>query len=494
MDRLACVSLPALPLQLLLARRPEWLGRPAAVVAQDKPQGEILWATREARRLGVAPGMRYDQGLGLAPDLQAAEVPAGEIAAEVDALADELRRFSPDVEISAAEPGVFWLGGKGLALLFASASAWARAIHQALVERGRQATVVVGFRRFAVYAVAKSRQGALVFAGAPDEEAALRRTSLAALAVDADLRATLDKLGVRTVGDFLKLPPQGVRRRFGPEAAKLHALAAGLGHEPLVPAPPFEPIAETAILDESEENAVALLFLIRRHLHPLLYRLAERAAALRELEIRFALEGAEPRTDRIRPAEPTLDDALILDLVRLRLEAAPLPAPAAELGLTAHAAPAERRQLELFFEKPRRDLAAADRALARLRAELGDAAVLRARLTEGHLPEARFVWEPLEHLAFAEPRAAAPPTLIRRVFAQPAPQGPRARPEPDSWSIRSLQCGAVLQTWGPYIVSGGWQRRETHRRYYFLETQNGCLLWVYYDAGVRRWFVQGQVE
>ncbi len=494
MDRLACVSLPALPLQLLRAARPDWAGQPAAVVAQDKPQGEILWATREARRAGVSPGMRYDQALGLAPQLRAAEVSGAEIAAEVEALAALLRHFSPEVEINAGEPGVFWLGGKGLALLFASASAWARAIHEALAARGRLATVVVGFRRFAVYAVAKSRSGVRVFAGAPDEEAALRRTPLARLAVDAKLRDTLDKLGVRTVGEFLKLPPQGIRRRFGPEAVKLHALAAGLSHEPLTPAPPFEPVADTAILDEAEENAVALLFLIRRHLHPLFFRLAERAEALRELEIRFALERAEPRTDRIRPAEPTLDEALILDLARLRLEAVPLPAPAAEIGLTAHGAPADRRQLELFFEKPRRDLAAADRALARLRAELGDAAVRRARLTEGHLPEAQFAWEPLEHLAWPAPSAAAPPVLIRRVFEQPLPQAPRARPEPDSWSIRSLQCGAVMQTWGPYIVSGGWRRREVHRRYYFLETQNGCLLWAYYDAATRHWFVQGQVE
>ena len=32
-ERLACVDVPALPLQLLLRRYPDWCGRPAAVVA-----------------------------------------------------------------------------------------------------------------------------------------------------------------------------------------------------------------------------------------------------------------------------------------------------------------------------------------------------------------------------------------------------------------------------------------------------------------------------
>ena len=42
---MACVELPAFPLQLLLKRHPEWVGRPVAVVDRDKPQGVILWVS-----------------------------------------------------------------------------------------------------------------------------------------------------------------------------------------------------------------------------------------------------------------------------------------------------------------------------------------------------------------------------------------------------------------------------------------------------------------
>jgi protein ImuB len=47
-DRLACVDLPAFALQLLLKRHPEWRAYPAAVVAEDKPQGLVLQINERA--------------------------------------------------------------------------------------------------------------------------------------------------------------------------------------------------------------------------------------------------------------------------------------------------------------------------------------------------------------------------------------------------------------------------------------------------------------
>lgn len=66
-----------------------------------------------------------------------------------------------------------------------------------------------------------------------------------------------------------------------------------------------------------------------------------------------------------------------------------------EMELTASGVAAMPEQLRLIVERPRRSLTAANRALARIRATFGDDAVVRARLTDGHLPEASFTWEPL---------------------------------------------------------------------------------------------------
>jgi protein ImuB len=239
------------------------------------------------------------------------------------------------------------------------------------------------------------------------------------------------------------------------------------------------------MLDAPEENSVRLLFIIQQHLDPLLARLAEEGEVLRELQVRFFLERNEERTDRIRPAEATLDEALILDLLRLRLEGFPLTAPSREIGLTAHGSPASPQQVRLFLKAPKRDLAAADRALARIRAELGEEAVVRARLTEEHLPEARFAWEPLSHLSKARPGPEGRPALVRRLYSRHTSQG---RPQREQ----------VRHACGPYILSEGWWRsldgHGVHRRYYFLEAQSGALLWLYYDSLRQQWFVHGKVE
>jgi len=76
--------------------------------------------------------------------------------------------------------------------------------------------------------------------------------------------------------------------------------------------------------------------------------------------------------------------------------------------------------------------------------------------------------------------------------------GIRPRREPDGRLTHDLPCGRAVRSWGPYILSGQWWRsRDEHaidRRYYFLETPHGDVLWVYYDGRRGRWFLQGEVE
>ena len=181
-------------------------------------------------------------------------------------------------------------------------------------------------------------------------------------------------------------------------------------------------------------------------------------------------------------------------------------------------------------------------------AEFGAASVVRAKLADGHLPEARFVWEPLDHVEFpsferlgqksvhgstrGSPRtdggtpkfnhlAVRPEpfdfaqdrlvegrtadygtvsqkgearTLIRRIMAKPASLSSQPRTTHDGRFVLGSKYGAVERLSGPYIFSGGWWNREIQREYYFAETRRGDLLWVYYDRVRRKWFLQGYVE
>ncbi len=495
MDRTACVDLPAFPLQILLQRHADWCAQPAAVVESDRPQGKILQVNERARTSGVLSGMRYAAGLSLAPGLRAAVVPDREIREGVASLAERLRQFTPHVEPSRDEPGVFWLDARGLERLFGSLDEWASAVQADLVRAGFRASVVVGFRRFGVYAIARVHRGTHVLKSEAEEREAARAVSLDRLALPSAARDTLAKLGVRTVGQFVDLPLDGVGVRFGPEVRALHRLATGDLAPPLQPERPDVPAMRRLALDHPESDAIRIVAVIETLIGPFLQEIARKGRMLSELQIGFRFERLGDHLESIRPAASTLDAKVLLDLVRLRLEAARrLPDGVVEIVLVARETEAAPRQKDLFAAAKRRDLAAANRALARVRAQLGDEAVARARLANGHLPEARFAWEPFPDLVEARPRAVDQPRLVRRIHARPVPLPPRERHEPDGWMLRGLEQGPVVRVLGPYVLSGGWWNRAVHRDYHFAETKQGELLWVYFDRERRRWYLQGRVE
>ena len=523
MDRWACVSLAALPLQIVGRNKPEWRALPTVVVSEDKPQGKVQWASSAALGAGVLPGQSYALALSLCSGLRACVVTEPEIAAAVAELKALLWTFSPQLEV-ADEAGVFWLDASGLERLYVSLEAWSAALRERLLGLDFHACVVVGFSRFGSYALARAQLSpqSCVLGSAAEEQARVAQVPLACLDIEPEFRDVLGKLGVHDIQSLLRLPATGLLTRFGPLAARLHALAAGefasLKAETWLP-----PLAERCLLDNGESDSTRLLFVIKRLLSDVLKKLVLRGEALTSLSLRFVLDRkqGELQTEPLRPAVPTLDSVQLMDLVRLRLESLQLADGAIEVEVEATGVKATPEQLRVFVEQPRRDFAAANRAIARLRAELGPAVVVRAVLCDGHLPEACFGWQPLDAMVEAAPRAlpasenlpltaadgpaaarCEPVTrtllrrpLVRRIFHRPEVLSAPARQlRDDGWLIRGPQYGAVTHTAGPYLVNGGWWLKEVQREYQFVLTRRGELLWVYHDKRRRRWFLQGQVS
>jgi protein ImuB len=250
----------------------------------------------------------------------------------------------------------------------------------------------------------------------------------------------------------------------------------------LQPTWPAEPQRAGEAFDEPEADAWRLLFVIKRRLHPLLDTLAQRLRAVSalRLDLRLADRDNTSRREVLRPAAPTLDAVLLLELVRLRLERLDLSAGVARLDLTLADVTATPEVLDLFQRQRQRDPAAAARALARVRAELGDQAVVRAELTAAHLPEAQARWVPMGEVPAARPPTLTDlPVLVRRLLARP-PEVPAPRPE----FLRG----------GPYRVSGGWWQGEVRRRYAFVQTGRGELRWVFLDERRGLWRTAARVE
>ena len=395
---------------------------------------------------------------------------------------------------SANEPGVFWLGAMGLSLLYPSLKKWAELIHNELTQTEFQASVVVGFSRFGAYAVAKTYGGVTLFEDPTDEKTRAATVPIVNLGFDTQLRDALEKLGITTLGGFLNLPASGVLKRFGAEVLRLHQLARGELWDPLQPEIPSEPATGRAVLDHPETNLDRLMAVIESLFEPVRETLCKRDDLVAALELRFVFDDKQKHTERIEPAGPTLDPPQLLQLVRLRLASMSLASGVTDVELEARSTRAHRKQCDLFEKQSPRDLAAANRALARIRAELGEDAVVKARLRDGHLPEACFVWKPVKKIPKPAPRNVAVHPLVRRIYAKPVPFSKTRHREPKAALAHMFEDRSIEETIGPYIVSGGWWVREVQREYYFVRTESGRWLWLYYDRRRKCWFLHGEVE
>lgn len=497
---IACVNIPALALQLLRKAHPEWLEFPMAVIDRDAPTGTILWVNQRAWDHCIRPGMRYGAALSLASDLRASPVEARTVEQALVECVQRLKEFSPAVEASSEHPGILWLNASGLGRLYESLEAWARSVESGLESLGFTATLVVGFDRFAVGALAMARHKKSVMRSAEQERRILMRVPLERLNLEPGLLAGMHRLGIRRLGELLRLPRSKVAKRFGEVAERLYVDAREGATLPVRAMQVRPDIERDVELGYPERNTVRLLARIQSELPGIVGELLEADEMLAELRFSLEMERAAGErvagcvVDTLKPSTPTLDEALLLDLLRLKLESIPMRRGVTRIQLLVVPARARRRQVTLLAERPRRDLAAADRALARLRAELGEEAVGVVSVGDGHLPEARTVWTPIRNLRVASPRTAGLKPLVRRVSLPPIVLPPRARHEPDGWLVRGPEDGPVVRSVGPQIVSGGWWATEIHREYHFLETARGALLWAFFDRRRRRWFLQGTIE
>ncbi len=451
-----------------------------------------------------------------------------------------LARFSPGVEPLPGAPGTCWVDPRGLVPLWPSLAAWAREVHDHLAARHGRVAVVVGFTRLGTLAIARDGRGVRILDDPGAEQRLARRVPLPRLLLPPATLEQLDRLGIRTVGDLLSLPPGGIRERWGEPLHRLRLLAGGELEIPFSPAPPPREFRRELDLDPPERDAGRLLHRIASLLDPLLDELAAAGLAAAGLVLTLRPDGGAPgtgvdqatrwnertcperppgagkrrnlpgipglpgragprsrRTSRVlRAARPGLDRRRLLELVRLRLEADPPGGPVAGISLELLPAPAEEEQPSLFAVARGRDLAAAERALDRVRAALGEAAVVRARLADGHLPEASFLWVPLDRLRPPRPPAGTERTLVRRLLDTPAPLPafPRLpRPGRGPW-LPGAGEGVLTLLAGPHVLSGGWWDRPFHREYGWACTPRGDLLWVFRDRACRRFYLAGRLE
>ncbi|HKU81346.1 MAG TPA: hypothetical protein VJP76_04175, partial [Candidatus Tumulicola sp.] len=218
-------------------------------------------------------------------------------------------------------------------------------------------------------------------------------------------------LGIENLGDLARLPHGPFVRRFGPAAARWHALANGRDPAPFVPRGHAVAI-EAALFGEGRvDDEAQVLFALRMLLARIagdLERCGKRAGAL---GLDVELEDAQTHRFDVPLASPTAQERAMLEVVRAKLEGVTFPA--AIVGLRVRAARLEDGGESLpLLTGDDFDPQIVAVTIARLEAALGEP-VKRAHVRSAHVLEERFAYE-----RFEAPKRAVAGTAVA---AAPAP-------------------------------------------------------------------------
>jgi protein ImuB len=303
-------------------------------------------------------------------------------------------------------------------------------------------------------------------------------------------------MGVRTVGEALRLPRAGFARRFGRGA--LEDLDRLVGRRPDLRRPfvvreSFRGRCEPSFELEYHEA-------ILRHLEPLLAELEgflrSRQAAVLGLRLRLRHRpdpgDGSPRTTplELRLAAPEFAAARFGALLGEHLARLALPAPVVVIELRSGELQPLAAQSESLWRAGEHGGGATREASAlveRLRARLGSGAVYGLCLVSEHRPER--AWRAMEPGLLEAPAAiAAPGPRMVSVVARRRPLWLLQAPQCLEQGLRSLQ---LLD--GPErIESGWWDGQDVARDYYVARDAAGAVLWIFRERlPPHRWFLHG---
>ncbi|WP_229073752.1 DNA polymerase Y family protein [Actinoplanes sp. DH11] len=282
---------------------------PVAVLAANR----VLACSEAARRDGVRRGLRRREAQSRCPQLIVVEHDPGRDARAFEPVVAAIEDVVAGVEV--VRPGACAVAARGPARYFGGEEAAAERI----VEQVAQACAVecqVGIADGVFAAGIAARTGLVVEVGGT-------RDFLSAVPVSAlekpDLTDLLNRLGVKTLGEFAALPGSDVLTRFGFEGALAHRLASGSDHRPLAVRQPPLDVAVEESYDEPLERVDVAAFAGRALAERLHERLAAHGLACTRLGIE-AITADGQELHRTWRHDGTLTAAAIAERVRWQLD------------------------------------------------------------------------------------------------------------------------------------------------------------------------------
>jgi protein ImuB len=456
-----------------------------------------------AQALGLPPGLALADARVRVPDIAVADADPAADARLLSALADACDRYTPMVALDPPDGltldvtgGVHVFGGEAglLADLDAQAARWGVSVRAAFADTPEAAQAL-------------ARHAELPIA---NEAEAIRALPIAGLRLDDETALALRRAGLSSIGDLVDRPTAPLSARFG--AATTDALARLLGRAdsritPRRPPPALrferrfaEPIARTedalaAIGDLAREAATAM---------------DERGQGGRRFAARLFRSDGAMRDLAVETSRPTRDPALVLRLLRERIDSLADPIdPGFGFDLVRLAIPVLEplapAQLALDGGEVRESELLA--LIDRLSTRMGRGRFRRFVPADTHIPEQAALAFPAieapEPMEWPTPEPGEPPLRPLHLFDPPQPIEVTAAAFPDGppkhfrWRRTAH---SVIHYEGPERIAAEWWRRDDNagltRDYYRIEDARGRRFWVFRNGLFREredplWYLHG---
>jgi protein ImuB len=451
----SCLHFPDLPLGVFA--RGSARERPV-VVSSVNHRPDVVAANGAAQRRGIVPGLSIAAALALDSELSIHLRDERAEAAALKSIALWAGQWTPTISIE--PPASLLMEISGCLNYFGGLDQ--------LRDRIDTGLSALGFS--SVVATAPTALAASLFA---------RAGQSIAIEQSADLD-TLAGIGARTLGDVMALPRDGVARRFG--QGLLDEIDRARGNLPdaralfVAPERYHGQIELPSPVDETE----ALLFAAKRLVTELAGFLHGRGAGVTRLRCDLVHEDAKP-TSIVLGLAATRRIEHIMIVMRERLSREQLPDRVEAIRLVSEEiAPLAAKEGD-FFPVTGKDSEAGAQLIERLRARLGEGAVLALALRADHRPELAWGQTPIISDATSSPKNNWGLSPIRPLWLLAEPRSLGADPAATELKLLS----------GPERIETGWWDGDDIGRDYFVGRDGrGEEFWLYRDRG-GQWFVHG---
>lgn len=447
----------------------------------------IVAANEAAASLGIRPNLKLSAAFVLSESLNTLTRRAEFEQAKLEALARLTIRFSSVVSLEPPDALLLEIGGS--LKLFGGIEPIKEAL--AAVFQQQQITAHFCAAPTALAALWLVRSGGGDVLSHEKLAGSLSCAPLEATRWPDKTRALLKSMGIRTLGDCMRLPRDGFARRVGRQYLNELDKSRGshdLRHE-------FEPALELSEHCEFIHETTSMTLLAdqgKQLIARLVEDLRKRQIQIPGFECVFHHLDRSLTIERMNLAQPTSDQERLVRLFTDRLEQIDLSAPVVALSLKAGSVEPAVASSGVLFE----DLDGVESEFAksglieRLQARFGMESLYSMDLVDEHRPEA--AWSKSRQFLQRKrrPPLAVGGVLQRPLWLLPAPQ--RLPCTADNLPCYESRKPLRIKHGPERIESGWWDGGEISRDYYVACSAHGEKLWVFQDHCPNRgWYLHG---